>query len=643
MEIQQNLASEKPANLGIMPDLRGESPAGLNTKSFYIINILIALALLAKVICFQYETGLSHGTLFSYGNISMLVCSILLISAFAALCNLLAKGKKAIFIFLVIDLLLSILLLADINSMRYYYKPLSIFLLYDVDFKFFSAVSNAIDTIYKPLDIIFFVDLPFLLGAILLIPGRNIKASATFRKRTVIVLISSLILLFFTASVTSQSRTSSPDSANYTARNAGIFTSHLENLYELFTKKILPHGQLTNEETLAFDNYIKENKSKQTGTELSGAYKGKNLIMIQVEALQNFLIGLKVNGKEVTPNLNRLAAGSCYFNNMFYQVSFGNTSDAEFLSNTSMYPLRSASVYYAYANNKFPSLPALLKQNGYDTSSFHPFDPHFWNRDTMYKTLGFNRFYSEADYKMDDFAGWEGNALSDRSFFKQSLDKMAKKEPFYSLLITLSSHFPFSGFENSKFDTGLPDGNFISNYLKAENYTDECIGQFMKDLEERGLLENSIVVLYGDHSAIPKYKASELMGLLGKDYCEAQWTELQKIPCIIHLPDQKEGKTISSVCGQIDIYPTIANLLGFKPFTIGRDLFNTIEHFAILQDCSVITDSYIYQSASGKVYDSKDFHELPLDDYMNEIKKMQNELEMSDLIITKDAFKNGLP
>lgn len=644
MRITQDNLNQKTAASSFIPDLKDEIAVGRTSSNYFLINFFIGLALFLKIIYFQFETGLSHTDNGTYENFSMLLCSILFILVFAALSNLIFKGKTALFTFFIIEMLLSILLLADVNSMRYYYKPLSIFLLYDVDFKFFSAVSNAVNTIYKPTDIIFFADSIFILAAILLIRKNIVKISLSFRKNTAIVLIVSLVLLFSTASVTSQSKDVTPNSLNYTARNAGILYSHLENLYTFFTKKMLPHKHLDNNEAKALYSFIEEKKSNTSVNELSGICKGKNLIVLQVEALQNFVIGLKVNGKEITPNLNKFASGSYYFNNMYYQVSWGNTSDAEFLSNSSMYPYRDAAVFYAYYKNKFPSLPELLKQNGYDTSSFHPFDPHFWNRDAMHKNLGFNRFYSEGDYKMDDFAGWEGNALSDKAFFKQSLNKIGGKHPFYSFLITLSSHFPFIWFQdNYKLDTGLPQDSFLNNYLKAINYTDACIGQFMKDLESRRLLDNTVVVIYGDHSAIPKYKSTELMELLRKEYSEQQWTQLQKIPCIIHIPGQKEGKAISSACGQVDIYPTIANILGFKPFTIGKDLFNTTEHYAVLQDYSVITDNYIYLSPLGKVFNASDYHELSMDKYKDEINKLQHEVDISDIIVTKNAFRNGLP
>jgi len=85
-----------------------------------------------------------------------------------------------------------------------------------------------------------------------------------------------------------------------------------------------------------------------------------------------------------------------------------------------------------------------------------------------------------------DFAGWDGQALSDSSFFRQSFDKIDTTKPFYSFYITLSSHHPFTYFEDYDFDVGEFEGTYIGNYLKAANYLDKCIGEFIAELKKRG-------------------------------------------------------------------------------------------------------------------------------------------------------------
>ena len=166
---------------------------------------------------------------------------------------------------------------------------------------------------------------------------------------------------------------------------------------------------------------------------------------MQLEAIQQFVIGTKFNGKEITPNLNKFINDSAYFENFYYQIGAGNTSDAEFLANTSLYPLNEGAVYFRFPANTYESTANLLKKQGYATYAAHANNPSFWNRMEMYKALGFDKFINSKSLVLDEFLGW---GLSDMSFLKQSLNKIDVSRPFYGFFITLSSHYPFNYFED---------------------------------------------------------------------------------------------------------------------------------------------------------------------------------------------------
>src|SRR5690606_37720784 len=114
-----------------------------------------------------------------------------------------------------------------------------------------------------------------------------------------------------------------------------------------------------------------------------GAAKGKNLIVIQLEAFQNFVIGLSVLDQEITPNLNRLKSSSFYFPYFYQQIGEGNTSDAEFISNTSLYPLGSPAMSKLVGGKTVESLPRILSSYGYETMTMHVNDVSFWQRDEL--------------------------------------------------------------------------------------------------------------------------------------------------------------------------------------------------------------------------------------------------------------------
>ncbi|NMB96103.1 MAG: sulfatase-like hydrolase/transferase, partial [Clostridiaceae bacterium] len=311
------------------------------------------------------------------------------------------------------------------------------------------------------------------------------------------------------------------------------------------------------------------------------------------------------------------------------------------LVNTSLYPAEEGAAFVRFAENKYYSLPQALNSIGYNTYSLHAFTSKFWNRTEMYKALGFGKFIDDSYYVMDDFAGWEGDALSDASFFRQSLDLIDISEPFYAFFITLSSHYPFTYFEESyNFNVGELEGTFIGNYIKAARYADECLGQFIDQLKDKGLFDDSLLVVYGDHSGVPRHLSDELVSFVNVEFSDAEWVKLQKVPLIIHYPGFKNGETISTIGGQIDILPTIANLMDFEvPYALGKDLLNTKTGYAVLRNGTVITDKYIYIAELNEMYSAIDNKIIRSGKYEKDAKLLLNQLKVSDLILEKDALR----
>ncbi len=238
---------------------------------------------------------------------------------------------------------------------------------------------------------------------------------------------------------------------------------------------------------------------------LFGSAEGRNLIVIQLEAFQNFAINREYEGQELTPFLNSLINDqeSLYFDHYYYQVGSGNTSDAEFATNNSILGTLSSYTYTLYQQNYFRGLPVLLKEQGYETAAMHAYEKTFWNRLNMYPSLGFDHFFDSDYYEDDeDYTGWSVVATNDKSFFHQSVEAMkTMQEPFYSFLITLSGHHPF---EQKQEDCSLTlrsteEGTIVGDYLNSVRYVDEALEQFFEELKDEGLYENSIICIYGDH------------------------------------------------------------------------------------------------------------------------------------------------
>lgn len=187
----------------------------------------------------------------------------------------------------------------------------------------------------------------------------------------------------------------------YIAQNLGFVNYHAIDAYRYITT--LKKNDVTDAEIKEAAGFVKAKaKEMKKGTYLEGAGKGKNLIVIQTEALQGFVIGAKLDGRLIAPNLTKLAAGSQYFDNYYCETAGGGTSDAEFLANTSLYPVKEGAVYIRFSGNDFVTMPGLLKENGYSTMAMHSFKAGFWNRSVMYKTMGFDKFYNKNDMVQDE-------------------------------------------------------------------------------------------------------------------------------------------------------------------------------------------------------------------------------------------------
>jgi len=424
----------------------------------------------------------------------------------------------------------------------------------------------------------------------------------------------------------------------YIVQNIGLIGFHGADAYAYLKSGDNRKSVLPEEQKQQVMQYIAERKSHIPGDrKLFGAGKGKNLIVVQVEALQQFVINRSIEGQEITPNLNKLIKESIYFDNYYTQTAGGGTSDAEFLSNVSLFPAKEGSVYIRYSGNNYYSLAKKLKGEGYRSVVMHAYKAGFWNRSVMYKTLGFDEYISKNDYVQDEIIGM---GLSDKSFFRQSLDRLKNyKEPYYSFLITLTSHYPFDNDKRyySSFDVGKYKGSFFGNYLEAIHYADEALGYFIEELRENGLLERSVLAVYGDHFAIPKDKKEELADYLGiGEMDDYNWVKQQKVPLIIRLPGGISTGINHTVGGGLDFMPTILNIMGVESNDmpmLGRDLANTTEGLAVLRHGDFITDEYISLTYSGKAYMAETGEEYPIDKLSKEKEEALRLLEYSDRII----------
>ncbi|WP_339220433.1 LTA synthase family protein [Paenibacillus sp. FSL W7-1332] len=487
-------------------------------------------------------------------------------------------SKRKLAAYMSVNLLLTAIFFAAIMYYKYYGVIVTYHALEQVNQV--TAVSNSVFSLMDPYYLLIFTDIIgmfFLLWRSDRVKKWKIRhAKKEKRKIIPIVFVVSLMLCLFQIM---PNRASMNEIVK--AQEMGILNYEAYTIFQQENKELVDAKTITQAKV----NGLKGLKAADQEALLSGVAKGKNLIIIQMESFQEFLVDLKIDGKEITPNINKLARESQYFPNFYQNVGQGNTSDAEFVVNTSFYiPPRGAATQH-YADRVLPSLPRLLQGEGYDTATFHTNVVEFWNRGELYKALGFNRYYDKAFFGDEDklFFGASDDALYSKT--AAELKKMNESDkPFYSHVISMSAHHPFT-IPEDKYRMTLPEryeGTFVGDYIRSQNYADDALGKFIEQLKKDGVWDNSLIVLYGDHLGLPIYsldnKDKELMHeIYGRDYNSG---DMINIPLMIHgkglQPEVKE-----QVGGQIDLLPTVANLLGVSmdnQLHFGQDLLNNTDN-----------------------------------------------------------------
>ena len=451
----------------------------------------------------------------------------------------------------------------------------------------------------------------------------------------------------------------------------GVYTYQLDDLFQ----SLKP----TFNNMFGYDSALKEvssyydmNKKEQSVNDYTGIFEGKNVIAIHAESLQNFALGLTFEGKEVTPNLNKLVKDSLYFNNFYAQVGVGTSSDSEFTYATSLLPANNGTVFVNYYDDKFVTMQNLLNDKGYYVFSMHGNVGDFWNRDIMHQNMGYDKYYSKSSFIIDEEYGL---GLSDESFFRQSVPMIKDiidnvGEPYYGTLITLTNHTPWSDVDEfSDFKTTWTvnidgtsvtrdylEGKTLGNYIKAINYMDRAIGQFLNNMEENDLLDNTVIVIYGDHDAriskknydymynydpyTDKVLAPEDDGYV--EFNDYDYELSKKVPLIIWSKDLKEPKTIDIPMGMIDVLPTLGNMLNvYNKYSLGRDVMSITdgENVIVFKDGSYITSKIYYSAKNGEVYTFS--NGIISEDYIVSNSEYADTIvDISDKIITYDLIKD---
>lgn len=429
---------------------------------------------------------------------------------------------------------------------------------------------------------------------------------------------------------------------NKSMRISGIYEYSVRNFYITFIKA----KKTTNEEDITFleEEYSKEEENYQTN--YTGKYKDKNLILLQLEGIDNWLIT-----KEDTPTLYKMMNNSINFTNHYsYYNGGGSTFNSEFAVNTGFItPLSYTQNAYTFNKNTFPySLAHLFKNMGYSVNAFHMNDSEYYSRGTNYKNWGYENYYGlkELGVYKDDSYTLDRELILNETFS----EKMFPEEKFVDYIITYSGHLPFTT------EKGVCRKLVIEDVLKKENLeelpndyilptlteeecarrqakeTDYMVELLLNKLTEKNLIDNTVIVVFTDHYL---YTLSD-QTILDK-YKETKNNLINKTPFFIW-DNETTKKKITSVTSQLNILPTLLNLYGLEyhpNYYIGEDALNDNYHGKVFFSDYSWYDGNVYVDG-GIVTNNKSIDPISLEDknyYINYI------IRKNDLTLKYDYFK----
>ncbi|MEI3606816.1 LTA synthase family protein [Pseudogracilibacillus sp. SE30717A] len=516
-----------------------------------------------------------------------------------------------------------------------------------------SDLSTSIISLIKIYDILLFVDVLIIWYLCKKLKDSGIKVYT--KRNKILALVIFLLMLsgnFLLAEMERPQLLSRGFDREYLVKNIGIFYFHVYD--------IVVQSKMRSQRVLADDNdlitikkYLKDEVRSDQRSNLYGIGKEKNIIFISAESVQSFVINNELNGEEITPFLNSLVhdKDTFYFENFYHQTAQGKTSDSEFLTENSLYPLPGGAVFFTHAQNEYHAMPEILKENNYESVVFHANTNSFWNRNQMYNSLNIDQFYDKDFYDVseDNEIGW---GLKDKEFFIQTLPYLRDlDQPFYAKLITITNHFPFELDEGDRtIEPYDSNSNTLNNYFPTVRYMDEAIEQFFIQLKAAGLYEDSIIIIMGDHDGISANHNKAMAEFLDKEEITPyDYLQLQRVPFFIHIPGYGEGEVMSKISGQIDIKPTVLHLLGIDTehdIYFGNDLFHDDRKgFIVQRNGNFISEEYLY--TNNTCYDRESGDVIGVDSEGKEDgtpctpfkAAVQQELEYSDQIIYGDLFR----
>ena len=618
-----------------------------NITNSTIFIIVLGILILAKTLLFYYSTIAATEVLpieTILGTISFIITIV---------CILGVLPNRTRFISgMIIDILLSLLLFAD--NIYYIYSSGVLSIAQFTNIQYGNEIIDTLPSLLRLNQILYFLDIICIIILLVTRFLRLEKKKENKKRQITIKVIMGIIGILLFLKIGHEYIEKGNDkiyNKDWQIRESTIFGYHIDDFEKTInikkTAKYKTSTSMIDDYNNLKDEY--EEKYGQIKYEFQGILENYNVIILQLESIQEFVINKKINGKPITPNLNKFLEENIEFSNMYMQ-SYSTTADSEHSTITSIYPMENGMSFSKYYTNDYDDLFKIFNQADYYTSYMHGNDAYFWNRGKVYERLKVKNLALK-----DKFQDYEyiNGFLSDELLYKQGIEKIKEfPQPFLSFIVSASSHSPYEleGLQDRSkvnIDVGKYKGTYFGNYLEAVNYADYTFGLLIEDLKKEGLYENTAILLFGDHNGMDMYNEEMLdfLKILNPDLTDIDIKlNYTRVVCGLRIPGIGHIE-IEKPVSKLDIKPTLAYLCGIQDgFSLGTNMFASKE-FVALNNERIITRKYYYDGewyeiATGQKINvekiDKDTRDL-LEQYYN---YMKAELDISNSISINNLLAN---
>lgn len=372
----------------------------------------------------------------------------------------------------------------------------------------------------------------------------------------------------------------------------------------------------------------------------TGMFKGKNLIVLVGESFSSLAIR-----EDLTPNLYKLYKEGFQFDNFYTPIFPVSTADGEYITDTSLIPKEGVWSFLKVAGNYMPySYPNVFEKQGYSSNAYHNHTATYYERDKYIETMGYNSYLAVGTGLEDrmDTSNWPN---SDYEMVKTTVNDYINNEKFMAYYMTVSGHMNYTKIGNMMVYRNwdqvkdLPYSHKAKSYLAANIELDKAVGELIRRLEEAGKLEDTVIVISGDHYpyGLTLEEINELSTFERDDKFEKY-----RMPFLIWSGSMKEPIKVEKIGSSLDVLPTVLNLFGAEfdsRLLMGRDILSDTEPLVIFSDRSFITDKGRYNAVTGEfIANEGTTVEEGYVDKINTI--IYKKYQMSRLILENDYYKH---